>query len=70
MTCFFYTNETGVCNFADDTTLYKYGRDLDIVSENLEMRANIAINWLYNNEFEKVQLTFLVRNKSSEKEKQ
>ena len=66
MTCFFYTNEAG-------TTLYKCGRDLDIVSENLEIRANIAINWLYNNEMvadpKKVRLTFLVRNNSSEKEK-
>ena len=33
-------------NFADDTTLYKCGSDL----ENLKMDANMAINWLNNNE--------------------
>ena len=40
-----FIKETDVCIFADDTTLYKCGRDLDIVSENLEIDANIAINW-------------------------
>ena len=39
-----------VCNFAGDTTLYECGRDLDIVPENLEIDANIVINWLSNNE--------------------
>ena len=39
-----FIKETDVCNFADDTTLYKRESDLDIVLENLEMDANIAIN--------------------------
>ena len=64
--------ETGICNFADDTTLYKNEINLDIVLENLEMDANIAINWLNNNEMvanpKKFQLMFLARNKSIEKE--
>ena len=42
--------ETDIFDFADDTTLYKCGGDLDIISENLEMVADIAINWLSNNE--------------------
>ena len=45
-----FIKKTDVCNFADDTTLYKCGSDIDIVLENLEMDANIAINWLNNNE--------------------
>ena len=44
-----FIKETDVCNSADDTTLYKCGKDLDIVSENLEMDANIGTNWLKNN---------------------
>ena len=39
-----FIKETDVCSFADDTTLYKRESDLDIVLENLEMDANIAIN--------------------------
>ena len=45
-----FIQETDVCIFADDTTLYKCGSDSDIVLENLEMDANIAINWLNNKE--------------------
>ena len=67
-----FIKETDVCNFAEDTTLYKCGSDLDIALENLEMDANIAINWLNNNEMvanpKKIQLMFLARNKSIEKE--
>ena len=42
--CLLLIKETGICNFADDTTLYKNEINLDIVLENLEMDANIAIN--------------------------
>ena len=67
-----FIKKTDVCNFADDTTLYKCGSDIDIVLENLEMDANIAINWLNNNEMvanpQKFQLMFLARNNSIEKE--
>ena len=46
--------------------------NLDIVSENLEMDTNREINWLSNNEMvanpQKIQLMFLARNKSIEKE--
>ena len=43
-------SEADVYNFADDTTLYKCGRDLELVSRKLEMDANIAMTWLKNNE--------------------
>ena len=43
-----FVKETNVCKFADDTTLYKCESNLDIVSENLDMDANIATNWLNN----------------------
>ena len=36
----FFTKDTDVFNFADDTTSYKCGRGLDITSENLGMDAN------------------------------
>ena len=39
-----FIKEADVCNFADDTTLCKCESDLDIVLENLERDANIAIN--------------------------
>ena len=58
----FFIKETNFCNFADDTTLYKCGSELDIVLGNLEMDANIAINLLNNNEMvanpKKIQLMF------------
>ena len=56
----------------DHTTLYKSGWDLDIVSKNLEMDANIAINWLNCNKMvvnaKKFEANFLARNKSIKKE--
>ena len=68
-----FIKETGICNFADDITLYKCGKDLDIASKNLEMDANIPINWLNNNKVvanpKKFRLMSLARNKSTEKEK-
>ena len=55
-----FIKEADVCNFADDTNLYKCGRDLDIVPEKLEIDANIAINWLNNNEMVVDTKTFYV----------
>ena len=63
-----FIKEIDVFNFTDGTTLYKCGSDLDTVLENLEMDANIAINWLNNNEMvvnpKKFQLMFVAKNKS------
>ena len=67
-----FIKEREVFSFADNTTLYKCGRDLDIVSEHLEMDDNIAIDWLNNTKMvanpKKFQLMFLGRNKNIEKE--
>ena len=67
-----FIKETDICNFVDGTNLCRRGRDLHIVSENLEMDANIAINWLNNNEMvpnpKNFQFLFLARNKSIKKE--
>ena len=49
----FLANEADFCNFADDAIIYKCGRDLELVSHELEMDANIA---------KKVQIYFLARN--------
>ena len=45
-----FIKETDICNFADDTTLYACGKDLDIISNKLELETNIAIQWLKDNE--------------------
>ena len=58
-----FINESDVCSFFDDRTVYKCYRDLELVSHKLEMDANIAIYWLKNNEMvtnpKIFQLTFL-----------
>ena len=60
--------EVDVCNFADDTTLYKCGRGLELVSHKFEMDANIAIHCLKKNEMvanpKMFQLIFLARSKN------
>ena len=65
-------NEVDVGNFADDTTLYKCGRDLELFFHRLEMDPIIEIHLLKNNEMaanpKKFQLILLVRNKNIEAE--
>ena len=55
--------ETDICNFADDTTLYACGKDLDTISYKLELETNTTIQWLKDNEMvanpSKFQLMFL-----------
>ena len=38
-----FINETDICNFADDTTLYACGKELDTISFKLEIETNRAI---------------------------
>ena len=38
-----FIKETDICNFADDTTLYACGKELDTISFKLEIEANTAI---------------------------
>ena len=47
---FLFIKETDICNFADDTTLYACGKELDTISFKLEIETNRAIQWLKDNE--------------------
>ena len=38
-----------VCNYADDTTPYSCGNDLDVLKSNLETDCLNAINWFKDN---------------------
>ena len=66
-----FIKETGICNFADDTTLYACGKELDTISFKLEIETNTAIQWLKENEMvanpSKFQLMFLSKYKNIEK---
>ena len=44
-----FINETDICNFADDTTLYAYGKDLATISNKLEPKTNTTTQWLNDN---------------------
>ena len=66
-----FIKETDICNFADDTTLYACGKELDTISFTLEIETNRAIQWLKDNEIvanpPKFQLMFLSKLKNIEK---
>ena len=66
-----FIKETDICNFADDTTLYACGKELDTISFKLEIETNRAIQWLKDNEMvanpSKFQLMFLSKYKNIEK---
>ena len=38
-----FIKETDICNFADDLTLYTCGKDLDAISNKLELYTDTAI---------------------------
>ena len=66
-----FIKETDICNFADDTTLYACGKELDTISFKLEIETNTAIQWLKDNEMvqnpSKFQLMFLSTYRNIEK---
>ena len=68
---FLSIKETDIYNFADDTTLYTCGKDLDAISNKLELETNKAINWFKDNEMvanlSKFQLIFFAKYKNIEK---
>ena len=70
MTCFFFIKETDICNFADDTTVYACGKELDIISFKLEIETNRAMQCLKDNEMianpSKFRLMFLSKYKNIE----
>ena len=45
-----FIKETDICNFADNTTLYACGKEVDTISLKLEIETNRAIQWLKDNE--------------------
>ena len=54
---------------ADNTTLYKFERDLDIVLGKFQMDANLPIIWLNNNEIKQFpKVSTYVWDKNIEKE--
>ena len=63
-----FIKETDICNFASDTTLYAFGKELDIISFKLEIETNTAMQWLQDNEMaanpSKFQFMFLSKYKS------
>ena len=63
-----FIKETDICNFADDTTLYACGKELDTISFKLEIETNRAMQWLKDNEMaanpSKFQLIFLSKYKN------
>ena len=46
---FLFRKETDICNFADDSTLYVCGKDLNTISSKLELETNTAIQWIKDN---------------------
>ena len=56
------------CNFVNDTTLYVCRKDLDAISNKLELEINTAIKWFKDNEIvanpSKFQLAFLSKYKN------
>ena len=66
-----FIKETYICNFADDTTLYACGKDLDTISSKLELETNTAIQWLKDDEMlanpSKFRLMFHSKHKNIDK---
>ena len=67
----FYSRKYGICNFADDTTLYACGKELNPIFFKPEIDTSRAIKWLKNDEMvanpSKFQLTFLSKYRNIEK---
>ena len=45
----FYFLHCNICNFADDTTPYVCGKNLDVFMQQLEQQSNIALKWFEDN---------------------
>ena len=67
-----FIKETDICNFADDTTPYASGKELDAISFKLHIETNTVIQWFYDNEMvanpSKFQLMFLSKYKNIKKD--
>ena len=49
----FYFLHYNNCNFADDTTPYVCGKNLNFVMQQLEQQSNIALKWFEDNNMKK-----------------
>ena len=47
---FFLLKDMHVANYADDTTPYIYGENIESVIKSLEQSANLLFNWLKSNQ--------------------
>ena len=60
---FFFINESNICNFADDNSVYATGKTIEEVTCKLEKYMEIAMTWFQNNSLaanpKKFQLMFL-----------
>ena len=72
--CFFplkKKTKTDICNFANDTTTYACGKDLDTISSKLELETKTKTQWFKDIEMvanpSKFQLTFLLKYKNFDK---
>ena len=46
---FYLVKDTEVCNYADDTTIFVCGTELDPILKSLEKDASLLSNWFANN---------------------
>ena len=46
---FFFLNDANLCNYADDSTLYAYNKNLETVICNLRQEFSVLSNWFYDN---------------------
>ena len=46
---FFLVTDTEICNYADDTTIFSCGYEIDNILETLERDANLLSDWFVDN---------------------
>ena len=46
---FFFIQNSDICNYADDTTIYSCDRSLDNITHTLENDCNVALKWFADN---------------------
>ena len=46
-TWFYFVQETNICNFADDNTLYVCGENLNKVISNLQSDLQFVLSWFH-----------------------
>ena len=49
MISYFFTKNSYICNYADDTTIYACDKNLENTTNKLENDCNVALEWFANN---------------------